>query len=77
MPRNATVFQKDLMCSLYEDHGGDEERVCKAFAEAENKGRFFRKTGDLRLSPEEYARAMFADGIARGWLKPSSLTSQN
>ena len=74
MPRNATSFQRDLMQSFYETHEADEEQVCKAFAEAELEGRFFRKMmSDYSLSPDEYARALFADGIARGWLKPRRL----
>ena len=77
MPRNATAFQRDLMRSFYQAHRGDEDRVCKAFADAELEGRFFRKAGDYRFPPEEYARALFADGIARGWLKPVRLDGQD
>ena len=68
MPRNATAFQRNLMRSFYRVHGGDGDQVCQAFSRAENECRFFRKVGDQRLSPDDYARALFSDGIDRGWL---------
>ncbi len=56
------------MRRLHRLHAGDEALVCAAYAEAEVKGQAFRKRGDFRMSPEAYARALWRDGIVKGWL---------
>lgn len=68
MPSNATEHQRELMRSLYKLHNGDQILTCAAYAKAEAEGRAYRKRGSLRLSPEDYARALLADGLRKGWL---------
>lgn len=46
--------QRDLMRSLY--------------AKAERDGRIVRRSNVQNKTPEQYASALFADGIAKGWI---------
>ena len=68
MPSNATEHQRDLMRSLYRLHGGNQTATCAAYVRAEAEGRAYRKNGSLKLSPEEYAKALLADGLLKGWI---------
>ncbi len=68
MPSKATESQRDLMRKLYRHHNGDETAVCSAYVKAEGEGFIFRTTGDLKMPPEIYARELWRDGIAKGWL---------
>ena len=69
MPATATEHQRELMRSLIRLHNGDDVAICAAYAQAEADGRAFRKHGSFRLSSEDYARALLADGRAKGWLR--------
>ncbi len=68
MPSHATEHQRALMRSFYRSYNGDEAAVCAAYAKAETEGLTFRKRGSLRLSPEEYAKMLLADGLRKGWI---------
>ena len=57
-----------MSCALYREHGGDEAAVCVAYAEAEIAGRVARKGNGGSVTPEAYAKALWRDGIAKGWL---------
>lgn len=72
MPATATEHQRELMRTLNRRHQGDETAICAAYAQAEADGRAFRKHGNFRLSPEDYAKALLADGRAKGWLSPDA-----
>ena len=56
------------MRSIYKTHNGDPALTCAAYAKAETDGRVYRKRGSLRLSPENYAKGLLADGLRKGWL---------
>ena len=71
MPRNASEHQREMIRQLHREHGGDEVAICDAYARAEVGGRAFRKRGDYRLSPHDYAKAMLAHGREQGWLEPA------
>lgn len=73
MPVRGTVGQKlpsqrDMMRDLYKRSKGDPGRVIREYAVAEQKRLVRRKANKSGLSPEEYARALFADGMKKGWL---------
>ena len=59
--------QRDVMRDLYRKHGGDRDVVCAAYAEAESSGLAPRKRKGS-MSAEVYAKALWADGIKKGWL---------
>ncbi len=66
--RTATPSQRDMMRALYREHGADETSVCAAYAQAEIDGRVARKRGADSVTPETYAKALWNDGTAKGWL---------
>jgi hypothetical protein len=65
----ARVFQRDVMRRLYLEHEGNEDAVVHAYAAAEERGEVPRESNTYRLAPIEYARALFADGVRKGWLR--------
>lgn len=58
-----------MMRSLYRLHEGEEHAVCAAYAAAEDTGRVARKSNEHSVSSVDYARALWADGIKKGWLR--------
>ena len=60
-------FQRDVMRNLYREHAGNRDAVCAAYAEAESSGLAPRKRKGS-MSAEVYAKALWADGIKKGWL---------
>jgi len=60
--------QRSFMCELYRQYSGNEEKVVRAYAEAEDAGRMLRRKNKSNLSAIEYARALWKDGIRRRWL---------
>lgn len=62
------VRQVDVMRELYHRHRGDEERVIREYAAAEERGEVTRRSNKHGLSAEQYARALLADGQRKGWL---------
>lgn len=61
--------QRDTMREIYARWRHDPERVIREYAMAERRGAVRRKANKSGLSPEEYARALFADGMKKGWLE--------
>ena len=59
---------RDMMRSLYEIHGDDETAVCEAYADAERAGEVKRESQDRGEFAESYARRLWQDGKAKGWL---------
>jgi hypothetical protein len=66
--RGRARSQRDVMRAIYRIHGGDRERVLREYAAAERRGEVARKRNETNSSPEFYARALFSDGEAKGWL---------
>ena len=63
------VTQRSVMIDLFQKLGGDYETVISAYVAAEEQGLAprLRKT----IEPERYARRLWSDGMAKGWLNPS------
>jgi hypothetical protein len=60
--------QRDKMLSLISQLGSHEDAVCERYAQAEQDGEVERKRNENDLSPEQYARALWQDGIRKGWI---------
>jgi hypothetical protein len=61
--------QRAVMREIYARWKQDPTRLVREYANAEREGRVQRKGNMSGLSPEEYARALLADGERKGWLK--------
>lgn len=60
--------QRSFMCSLVEKFGYDEDRVVREYALAEERGEISRKSNGYGTSSDKYARALWSDGVRKGWL---------
>jgi hypothetical protein len=65
--KHATT-QRDKMRELVQRFGRDEDRVVREYAAAERRGDVQRTRNVSGLTPEEYARALWADAMKKGWL---------
>jgi len=63
------MTQRDYMRRLCQEHGGREDVIIKAYAEAERQGLVDRRSHDHHLDAEQYARALYSDGIQKGWIR--------
>lgn len=61
--------QRATMRKIYARWKHDPARIIREYSNAEREGRVQRKANKSGLSPEEYARALLADGENKGWLK--------
>jgi hypothetical protein len=57
-----------MMRKLYQVHGGREAAVVTAYAEAEEAGAVARVRNENSVESETYAKALWRDGINKGWL---------
>ena len=62
--------QREFMRELYRRYQGDRAAVIQHYASAERDGIVDRKRNVNQWTPEQYAEVLFADGIAKRWLKP-------
>ena len=62
------MTQREFMRELYQRFGGNRPDVVQHYASAERDGIVNRKRNMNQQTPEQYAEALFADGIAKGWL---------
>ena len=60
--------QRDVLRSLVERFGLDEERVVAEYAAAERRGEVERKSNEYGTTPETYARALWSDAVRKGWI---------
>ena len=60
--------QRNKMRELFTLHGADEDKVIEAYAAAEVAGEVQRRSNDYGLNPNAYARRLYADGVAKGWI---------
>lgn len=65
----ADESQRDVMRRLYVKHNGNEDAVVRAYAEAEQRGEVQRESNAYGIDAIAYARALFADGARKGWLR--------
>lgn len=68
MPGSGRMTQRDAMRRVWARFGPSEERVVAAYAAEERAGTAPRASNMRGESPEEYARRLLYDGIAKGWL---------
>ncbi len=60
--------QRDVLRRLVERFGMNEERVVKEYAAAERRGEVRRDSNKYSISAEDYARALWRDGVRKGWI---------
>ena len=68
MSEGPNQTQRAVMRALYQLHGDDEIAVCDAYAEAERAGEVTRESNERGEFAESYARRLWKDGKAKGWL---------
>ena len=61
--------QRGVMLRLYRQHRGNAELAVEAYAAAERRGQVHRRSNTHDVTAEAYARALYRDGIKKGWLK--------
>lgn len=61
--------QRGVMRAIWERCAPDEERAVREYAAAERRGEAPRKRNKSGHDPEQYARALLADGRNKGWLR--------
>jgi hypothetical protein len=64
----ATLSQRDYMRRLVEKIGRNKNAACSAYAAGERRGEVARSSNDYKLTPEQYAEALWSDGERKGWL---------
>lgn len=60
--------QRDVMRAIWSRCAPDEERAIREYAAAERRGEVSRKQNTSALTAEQYASALLADGLNKGWL---------
>lgn len=60
--------QRDTMRSLFKALKGNQKATVAAYADAEKRGNVERRSNRHSLSPLKYAKALFQDGIRKGWI---------
>jgi len=68
-PQARTMSQRDKMREPYREHGGDEARTVRAYADAEERGEVRGESDSSGLSALDYATRLFADGQKKGWIR--------
>ena len=69
MPATKHSRQHDYMRELVTSLGYEQLAVCAAYAAAEADGLIARISNVHNRSPEEYALALWRDGVKKGWLR--------
>ncbi|MGD0434489.1 MAG: hypothetical protein ABSA58_25695 [Acetobacteraceae bacterium] len=62
MPGKKYASQREAMRQLLLKHGYDKEKVCAAYAMADQNGEIPRRSNMNDMSPEAYADEMWRDG---------------
>ena len=62
------MMQREYMRTLYKKYGDDKIRIIKEYAIAEIEGKVVRFSNRGNLSGEQYAKALYKDGVRKGWL---------
>lgn len=61
--------QRDVMREIVKRYGMNRDRVVAEYADAERRGEAPRRRNTSGLSADEYARALWADGVKKEWLE--------
>jgi hypothetical protein len=64
-----TTTQRDFMRRKVAELGANRNAVCSAYARAERDGIISRNRNAHNMAPEDYAAALWEDGVNKGWLK--------
>lgn len=62
------VTQREVMRAIWTRCAPDEDRAIQEYAAAERRGEAPRARNTSGHSPEQYAKALLADGLKKGWL---------
>lgn len=62
------MMQREYMRTLYRKYGNNISRIIQEYATAEIEGKVVRFSNRGKLSAEQYAKALYKDGVRRGWL---------
>ena len=62
------MSQRDYMRLLYKQYGSSESMIIDSYTEAEQKGLVLRRSNERRLDSSQYAKALYKDGIRKGWI---------
>lgn len=60
--------QRTFMRQLYKQYGNNESVLVAEYAKAEKNNIVQRKNNAYKISAEQYAEALYQDGIRKGWL---------
>ena len=60
--------QMEAMITIYKRFNGDKEKTVNAYAYLEKEGSVPRKSNSHNWNPLTYSKALFNDGIKKGWL---------
>lgn len=63
-----TAKQRDYMRRLFVEMDGNMSKACAAYARAERDGIVARSRNTHDMTPEDYAKALWNDGVKKGWL---------
>ena len=66
--REDPLCQRDMMRLLFLENGENERAVVNAYVAAERAGDVLRKCDRNGIRVEQYAQALFRDGIRTGWI---------
>ncbi|MEQ1938048.1 hypothetical protein ABMA46_07330 [Mesorhizobium sp. CN5-321] len=66
------ISQRDYMRELFVQFGSSRDKVCAAYAQAERDGIVSRNRNSNAMCPEDYAAALWEDGIHKGWLNANA-----
>ena len=61
--------QRDVMREIWARCAPDEERAIREYSVAEQRGDASREQNTYGRTAEQYARALLADGLKKGWLR--------
>lgn len=65
--------QREFMRELFIKHGGDQKKVCAAYARAEKAGHVTRSRDENNATPEQHAQTLWKDAQRWGWLKVNTV----
>ena len=65
------MSQREYMQMLFKRHGDNEDILVREYAEAEMNGIVRRKRNQNDLDSIKYARALYKDGMKKGWIRNS------
>jgi hypothetical protein len=68
----AALAQRDYMRRLFIKFAGDKSNVCSAYAQAERDSAVSRHRNTRNMTPEDYAAALWQDGVRKGWLEQAT-----